>query len=189
MPSLVDRCEYGAPSGACYLLRRHAPPPAAPRRPRLGSGTAAYGRVHKGEAPRLGRSPQVWMTPMGARRSAARTARAARGADGPRRRAIRRCRIPRRARGGRWGVRGFFSPPFRMSCGLGCSSRHTKARRALKHDASPSSFLSLCRYTASGTTFSFLVYGMPQSVRASSKSVMKQSLAWLFTVSATSASE
>lgn len=57
------------------------------------------------------------------------------------------------------------------------------------HDASPSLSLSAGLYAASGTTFSSRVYGMPQSVRVSSKSVMKQLSAWPSTMSAASASE
>lgn len=97
---------------------------------------------------------------------------------------------------GAWACRDFtpHRPPHRDGptwdpVPLHADEHDDAAPRAFLHGASPTSSLSACLYAMSGTAFSSLAYGMPQSVRTSSKSVMKQSSAWPFTVSATSASK
>lgn len=65
------------------------------------------------------------------------------------------------------------SPLFRMSCRLERYSLHKKVRRAFSHGALPSSSLSACLYATSSMVFSSVVNGMPQNVKASSKSFMK----------------
>lgn len=81
MPSLMDRREHGAPA-TCGNGTSHRPPhrdgPAWVRHRRVRTRTMMERPAR--EAPRPGRSPQVRMTPMGARKPAARTARPARGA-------------------------------------------------------------------------------------------------------------